>query len=72
MNEVTSKLKKYIDGTLTVMSDLTYQAVVTGAVELVYPLIITAVSLAVMKVRPKAGRVEQSKAPQFFISCSTT
>ena len=55
MNEVTSKLKKYIDGTLTVMSDLTYQAVVTGAVELVYPLIITAVSLAVMKVRPKAG-----------------
>ena len=54
MNEVTSKLKKYIDGTLIVMSGLTYQAVVTGAVELVYPLIITAVSLAViLGIRPK-------------------
>ena len=54
MNEHISKLKKYIDGTLVVMSGLAWHGVVTGVAEMTYPLLITAVSVAViLGIRPK-------------------
>ena len=60
MNEYVSKLKKYIDGTLIVMSGLAWHGVVTGAGEMVYPLVITAVSMAVIL----GLRTKQEKLPQ--------
>jgi len=60
MNEHISKLKKYIDGTLIVMSGLAWHGVVTGAGEMMYPLVITAVSIAVIL----GLRIKQEKLPQ--------
>ena len=60
MNEYVSKLKKYIDGTLIVMSGLAWHGVVTGAGEMVYPLVITAVSMTVIL----GLRTKQEKLPQ--------
>ena len=60
MNEYISKLKKYIDGTLIVMSGLAWHSVVTGAGEMMYPLVITSVSIAVIL----GLRTKQEKLPQ--------
>ena len=62
MNEHVSKLKKYIDGTLIVMSGLAWHGVVTGAGEMMYPLVITAVSMAVIL----GLRTKQEKLPQLI------
>ncbi|MFQ5969923.1 MAG: hypothetical protein ACE5J2_05470 [Nitrososphaerales archaeon] len=59
MNERISKLKKYIDGTLVVMSGLAWHGVVTSAAEMTYPLLITAVSLAVILGFRAKERVQQ-------------
>ena len=60
MNEHIPKLKKFIDGTLIVMSGLAWHGVVTGAAEITYPLVITAVSLAViLGLKTKEEQIHQ-------------
>ncbi|MGH9909585.1 MAG: hypothetical protein ACRD32_03000 [Nitrososphaerales archaeon] len=48
MNEHLSRLKRYIDGTLIVMSGLAWHGVVVNGADMKYPLVITAISLAVI------------------------
>ena len=61
MKAHASNLKKYIDGTLIVMSGLAWHGVITtGTTELIYPLVITGVSLAViLGLRAKEERLPQ-------------
>ena len=60
MNEHLSKLKKYIDGTLIVMSGLAWHGVVMNRAEMTYPVVITAISLAViLGLRTKQSRIEE-------------
>jgi|GEM_PF-5041210 len=60
MNEHLSGLKKYIDGTLIVMSGLAWHGVVMNGAEMTYPVVITAISLAViLGLRTKQNRIEE-------------
>ncbi len=60
MNEHLSKLKRYIDGTLIVMSGLAWHGVVINGADMKYPLVITAISLAViLGLRSKTAKLQE-------------